>query len=141
MLVLMAVQVGGELIVVYPSAPTEGPTLDDDGDGKDWVAAVVEEAEIALLLSELVDVADEDKDVEPVDDIVANNDDDADGDVDDVDNNVEKDDDANKEDEDETVEEDIVDAREEDDDLEATPMYLAPRIPPLLTAPPRVFFK
>jgi hypothetical protein len=145
MLVLMAVQVGGEFIVVYPSAPTEGPTLDGDGDG--WVTAVVEEEEIALLLSEPVGVANEDDDVDAVDDGVANSVDDT------VDDDVEEDNDANKEDEgveeeDETVKEedndvgeDNGDAREEDEVVEAMPMNRAPRIPPLLTAPPRVFFK
>jgi len=82
---------------------------------------------MALLLSTLVDVAIVANDV---DIIVADEVDDGDGDTDDD----AKDEDDNAIEEDVDVTEDVV-------DVEATPMYLAPRMPPFLTAAPRVFLR
>ena len=91
-----------------------------------------EEEEIALLLSPLVDVAD----VANVDEIVADV-----GDVDGDDGDNDDDDDSDDDDDDDEDKEEVVDTKEEDVDVEAMPIYLAPRIPPLLTAAPRVFFR
>ena len=121
--------------MVYPSAPTEGDKLDDDDDDNEGSVVDVEEeeedeegGEIALLLSTLVDVAIVTNDVGVA--VVADEADDVDDDTDD---------DAT--DEDDNATEEDVDDMEEVVDVDATPMYLAPRIPPFLTAAPRVFFR
>ena len=118
---------------MYPSAPTEGDKLDDDDDDEGWVVAVEEEeedeegGEIALLLSTLVDVAIVANEVGVV---VADEADDGDGDTDD-----------DAKDEDDNATEEDIDVTDEVVDVEAMPMYLAPRMPPFLTAAPRVFFR
>ncbi|KAG9853865.1 MFS general substrate transporter, partial [Aureobasidium melanogenum] len=133
-LALVAAELEVVLVVVYPSAPTEGNTLDDDDDDDDEATEVL-----------LTEIRDDDVDVDDVDDV--------DDDVDVDDDEGEEEEEEEEEDEDEEKDEDdaeeareesaddVEDAVEDADEGEAMPINLAPNIPLLVTAAPSVFLR
>lgn len=104
---LIAVQAGGNVVVVYPSAPTTGEVVKDEDDDETEVDTRLldldkDNTELLLVTTALLEI------------VLAE------------------------------IEVPVTDAGLDEvvsvDDAEAIPMYLAPRIPPLLIDAPRVFF-
>ncbi|KAG9604884.1 MFS general substrate transporter, partial [Aureobasidium melanogenum] len=159
-----------ELVVVYPSAPTEGNRLDADNDDNDDEATEV----LLIGITEVAAVVDDNDDDDDVEEEEEERDEEEEEERDEEDENEEdeNEEDEDKEDEEEKDEEekdeededenedenedDAEEAREEsaDDDVdveeaveedadegEAMPMYLAPNMPLLVTAAPSVFLR